>query len=134
MGKIMCIFDSLKGNFMRKQDALNKMENCPTLKDIKYLYIVNLIRYFLVKYKNNEIKTIEQVVRCVTNEVPYTKISYIFDETIWQPYNPELYNNLIEFQIQLHGYIEFLPFRLKLNEQFDKPLILLDKNNTWSVT
>lgn len=90
------------------------------LKNIKYDYIVNLTIFYLDKYRTKEIKTLDQLIRCIKVEVPNLNVAYTFDETLWHPEKPELYQNLIEFKVQILNYIEYLPFRLMVNGGLDQ--------------
>jgi len=102
------------------------------LKEIQYDYIVNLTKFFLEKKKTGELKSFEQVIHNIKTLVPsITNFSYKFDEEIWLPTEPELYNNLIEFKVQLYGTVEYLPFRLMLNKDYEQEPIYLNQNMIW---
>jgi len=86
------------------------------LKEIKYNYIVELTAYFLRQDKIHGKKELDMVVRRVKSQCPsIDQFYYIFDESIWFPLEPEAYNNLIEFQVQLSGIGEKFVFRTMLN-------------------
>jgi len=98
----------------------------PTLGDLTYEYIINLAKYFLEKYKNKEITSLDQLVVCVMSRVPeLIKFDYKFNEEIWPPEYPELYENLIEFKAELSARAEYFPFRLMMKKGFDQEAILL---------
>ena len=50
-------------------------------------------------------------------------VSYIYDESIWLPNEPNNYNNLIIFKIQLMYNIEYLRFGLLFNEDSNQETI-----------
>ena len=106
------------------------------LLDLQYEYIVNLTKFFLDKYNKKELKTLEQVLHNVKSQAPYlVNFNYIFDEGIWMPDNPELYQNLIEFRPQLRGAPSgsYLPFRLYIKKGYNqKPILLHPGTLIWN--
>jgi len=119
------------------EDALHKEESKEVeLRGITYDYIINLTKFFLVKYKEGEIKSFDQLLRCVKAKVPeILNFSFKFDEEIWNPDTPEHYKALIEFKVQLKGLVEFLPFRLFLNKGFEqRAIMLIPGTATWEQT
>jgi hypothetical protein len=99
------------------------------LNEIKYKYIVDLTKFFIEKYKSGEIKNFEMVRRNVIALAPFIlDFGITFDETIWLPDDPNLYNNLIEFRVQLKGTIGYFPFRLFLKEGINQTPVYIDGN------
>lgn len=106
------------------------------LDEIKYKFIVDLAKFFISKYKTKELKSLDLVVNNIKAMAPFIQeIGYTFDESIWFPTKPKLYNNLIEFKVQLRGQIAYLPFRLYVNKGFSqKPILLKPGTMEWDWT
>jgi len=102
------------------------------LDEIKYKFIIELTKLFVEKYKLGEIKDIDLIIKNVKlNAIFIQEFAYRFNEEIWSPNEPELYNNLIEFKIQLSGNLEYLPFRLMINKGFEQEPTYLNSNIMW---
>jgi hypothetical protein len=103
------------------------------LDKIKYDSIINFTKFFLEKLKEKELKDLDMVIRNVKNNCPYIlEMSYVFDETIWHPSNPDLYKNLIEFKVSLVGKASYLPFRLMIKEDLEcQEPIFLNAHYMW---
>ena len=87
------------------------------MKNIRYRYIIEVTKYLLGQYKDNKINDLNQLVRIVKEQHPFIlDFDYVFDERLWHPDKPELYNNLIEFGVHLRGYAERMTFRLLKNK------------------
>ena len=81
---------------------------------IKYEYIIEIIKYYLDKLLSKDIKDLEQLIRIVKVEALFIQdLSYKFDEEIWTPNDPDLYNNLIKSSIQ-YGTSPTLHFNSKI--------------------
>jgi hypothetical protein len=95
------------------------------LFDITYEYVVNLTKLYLEKYRDGEMN-LDKLSRVIQNIVPgIVTFSYKFNEEIWPPDKPELYENLIEFKVQLRGTYSYLPFRLMVKKGYNQEVILL---------
>lgn len=93
------------------------MENINELNMINYNHIVELTKYFIEKYRNKEIKTIDGIIRGVLMySSSIQEMDYVFDESVWQPIKPFDYNNLVRFRVCLNNQIGYLYFDLYLNE------------------
>lgn len=102
------------------------------LKEIKYKYVIDLTKYFINKYNDGEIKDLHSVIRNIKSLSKSIKeMTFVFDETIWLPDEPETFKNLIEFKVQLHNELEYLPFRLFINKGTEQEPILLNNSMMW---
>ena len=104
------------------------------LHDITYEFVVNVTKLFLMKYRDGEI-TLDKLVSIVKSIVPsLLRFDYTFDESIWPPMEPELYENLIEFRAQLRrGDGSYLPFRLYVKKNYDQqPTLLIPGTFMWN--
>lgn len=104
-----------------------------TIKEIDYNYIIELTKFFVTKYYDNEIKNLDSIISNIKYRVPSVKeMSYTFDESIWPPdQHDDVYYKLIEFRVQLVSELEYLPFRLFIDKGFDQETIFIDGNYNW---
>ncbi len=103
------------------------------LTDIKYDFVINLTKFFVEKYRDKEIRSIDLIDRNVVQLAPFIlNFSHTFDETVWPPDHPDWYKNLIDFEVQLAENGGYLPFRLFINKGYDqKPILLMPYTLTW---
>lgn len=106
-----------------------------TIHDITYEYVINLTKFFLLDYAKGEINLHKVVARVKSVEPGLIRFDFTFDESIWPPLEPELYENLIEFRAQLRGTPEgsYLPFRLFVKKGYNQdPILLIPGTYLWS--
>lgn len=91
------------------------------LDEIKYNYAVELTKFFLEKYRDREIDSLDAVVRNVKRfNIAVMEMSYTYDESVWFPTMPETIRDLVEFKVQLSGSMGYLPFRLFVSKGYDQ--------------
>ena len=103
------------------------------LNSIKYDFVIELTKFFLEQYKNEDLKKLHHIDRNVVALAPFVQnYASFFDESLWPPDKPEWYKNLIEFRVQLAGSVAYLPFRLFVKKGFNqKPILLVPGTLNW---
>ncbi len=107
-----------------------------TLNEITYRNIYEVTAFFVEEMRNEKRtkKRLQLLVTRVKSQCPrIKKMDYVFDEALWRPDHPSGINNLIQFNVQLHGHIQTFHFRMLMNngihqEYVSKPLPV---GNAW---
>lgn len=134
-----------------KTDDLLKMNFCPNcgnefynvitqemeirdLTELRYDFIVELIRILIGKHKSREIKSLSQIIAITKSNAAFIQdITYVFDETIWLPDNPNAHKDLIQFNVQLRGQMEIMSFRYYLSKGANQsPIYYNNSKQNWS--
>lgn len=95
-----------------------------TLNQITYRYIYDLTAFFLPHLKRKDKKEFDLLIRRVKSRVPHiSNFKYVFDESIWYPDNPELYNNHILFMVQLSSQVEIFRYSMLVDNGMDQDMV-----------
>lgn len=99
------------------------------LTKIQVLYVQDLIIFFLKKYIDGEIKTLDSVIHNVkTFSNCIMDINYIFDLNIWHPSMEDDYKDLIRFDFKIFDKYERYSILLKLSD-IDSRIDEINKRN-----
>jgi hypothetical protein len=99
-----------------------------TLENITYRYIYDLTAYFLGQITTPDKRAFELLIKRVRSNCPQLgEMMVTFDETIWLPDQPELREDLVQFQCRLKHRIAIFSFYMLLsqkeNQEFISPLL-----------
>jgi len=95
-----------------------------TLSQITYRYIYDLTAFFLSHLKRKDKKEFDLLLTRVKSRVPHIlNFKYVFDESVWPPDGPELYNNHIVFMVQLNSQVEIFRFSMLVDNGMDQDMV-----------
>ena len=95
-----------------------------TLENVTYRYIYDLTAYFLGQLHAKDDRAFELLIKRVRSNCPQLgEMMYTFDETIWLPDQPELYGDLIKFQVRLKHRITIFSFYMLLSRKEEQEYV-----------
>jgi len=102
------------------------MEKKLTLDGIAYRSIYDHTAFFLGELRDSSQRELEMLVKRVKSRIPaIMEMTYVFDESIWLPDQPELYKDLILFKVKLAGSLSVFTFPMVISKERQNFALLL---------
>jgi len=110
------------------------MEETLTLDNIAYRSVYDHTAFFMGHLKDKSKKEFDMLLTRVRSRVPsIMEMVYVFDESIWPPDQPKLYDDLIMFKVKLKNSLSMFMFYMSISKGADQPNVapLVPDNTVW---
>lgn len=109
-------------------------EEALTLNNIAYRSIYDHTAFFMGHLKGKNKREFDMLLTRVKSRVlAIMEMVYVFDESVWSPDQPELYDDLIMFKVKLQNSLSMFTFTMSISKGADQPNVspLVPDNTVW---